>query len=425
MIRNILQLARPLAAGRSSQSLVGPAQEAREPLARIHSADSDLGHVSGAQVPADRQARDSKHINGGGRLFEEVFRRIPVGMAIIEPTSLRIVAANWALTRLLGLGEEHLLAQGFVQALADSDRQRLRQASPGGPWSASLIRNLSAWRLARRGGGEVRMEVAEESVSLQGVEHVLLYHPATAQKDEVLKELAAPDLGQGEYDAAENPFTFAALHDLKEPLLMIRGYVDLLKSAMEPATVPAREYLDAISKSQRQMQEIVLSLLDFYRFGSMAPAKEPLELQAVLDDALETVRLTMLDSGAQVSCGKLPTVLADRLQVRRLFVNLVGNALKFKAARPPRIHVEAVLDGVDWRVTVRDNGMGIRSSQLQRVFEPFHRIEGRPDVAGTGLGLSICKRIVAAHGGRIWIESSEGEGTSVHFTLPRTEVEST
>jgi light-regulated signal transduction histidine kinase (bacteriophytochrome) len=123
-------------------------------------------------------------------------------------------------------------------------------------------------------------------------------------------------------------------------------------------------------------------------------------------------------AGATITYDALPTIAADQMQLSQVFQHLLSNALKFKSAETPRIHVSAQRDGPEmWRFTVRDNGIGIAPEFHERVFGVFKRLHGK-DVPGTGIGLSICRKILDAHGGRIWLESQPGSGTTVCFTLP-------
>jgi len=133
------------------------------------------------------------------------------------------------------------------------------------------------------------------------------------------------------------------------------------------------------------------------------------------------VVLSTLDgdlAGVEVTSDRLPTVLADEDQMRQLFQNLVGNALKFRGSAAPRIHVGAADEGDHWHLWVRDNGIGIEAKDFQRIFVMFQRLHGGEELPGHGIGLAICRRIVARHGGRIWVESEPGRGSTFTFTLP-------
>jgi light-regulated signal transduction histidine kinase (bacteriophytochrome) len=133
---------------------------------------------------------------------------------------------------------------------------------------------------------------------------------------------------------------------------------------------------------------------------------------------MDNLRLAIRDSDAQVSHQALPQVLGDGSQLVRVLQNLIGNALKFRGEEAPRVHVEAAeADGM-WEFSVRDNGIGIASQNQERIFMMFQRLHNNQEYPGTGIGLAVCKRIVERHGGRIWVESEPGEGSTFRFTLP-------
>jgi light-regulated signal transduction histidine kinase (bacteriophytochrome) len=146
---------------------------------------------------------------------------------------------------------------------------------------------------------------------------------------------------------------------------------------------------------------------------------EPVNLGEVFAAAMANLRICVEESGAQVEAGGLPVVKGDPRQLTQLFQNLIGNAAKFrKPGEAPRVEVQAEREGDFWRVSVRDNGIGLDPRFSERVFTIFQRLHTREEYEGTGLGLAICKKIVERHGGRIWVESREGEGATFFFTLP-------
>jgi chemotaxis family two-component system sensor kinase Cph1 len=142
------------------------------------------------------------------------------------------------------------------------------------------------------------------------------------------------------------------------------------------------------------------------------------ELGRVLERALANLETAVEESGAEVSTDPLPTVTGDPVQLGQLFQNLVGNGVKFRGEAAPRVHVSAERAGGEWRLSVRDNGIGIEPEYVERIFVIFQRLHGRAEYPGTGIGLAICKKIVERHGGRIWVESVPGEGSTFYFTLP-------
>ncbi|MCA9248661.1 MAG: hypothetical protein KDA42_16160, partial [Planctomycetales bacterium] len=159
-------------------------------------------------------------------------------------------------------------------------------------------------------------------------------------------------------------------------------------------------------------------LLAYSRVNTHGQAFQPFDSQQAFDSVLANLHVAIEESGAEVTHGTLPTVAADPTQLMQLLQNLVGNAIKYCRGRIPRIHVEAIRENEHWSFSVADNGIGIEAKHLDRIFVIFQRLHGRSEFEGTGLGLAVCKRIVERHGGRIWAQSTPGEGSTFFFTIP-------
>jgi light-regulated signal transduction histidine kinase (bacteriophytochrome) len=166
------------------------------------------------------------------------------------------------------------------------------------------------------------------------------------------------------------------------------------------------------------MQRLIEDLLAFSRVGTRDAALVPTDVNDVVDRALRSLKLRIEETGASVTRDALPTVSADAGQLEQVFLNLIGNALKFRRAEPPHVHVAAQAKDGRWTFSVRDNGIGIDPQYFDRIFVLFKRLHDRSEYPGTGIGLAICKKIVEHHGGRIWVESEPGRGSTFSFTLP-------
>jgi light-regulated signal transduction histidine kinase (bacteriophytochrome) len=216
-------------------------------------------------------------------------------------------------------------------------------------------------------------------------------------------------------------FAYAASHDLQEPLRMISLYTQLLQEEYGGLLdETARSYVDfAVSGAQR-MERLLQDLMAYSRVsGGPADPVESSSAAVALDAALGNLEATVRKSGAQFHIGELPSVAAPSVHLVLLFQNLIGNALKYSGGRVPEVWIDAAPTERLWKFSVRDNGIGIEPQYAKQIFGIFKRLHGA-EYEGTGIGLAVCQRIVERMGGRIWLESTPGAGSTFFFTLPRT-----
>jgi light-regulated signal transduction histidine kinase (bacteriophytochrome) len=177
------------------------------------------------------------------------------------------------------------------------------------------------------------------------------------------------------------------------------------------------EFITHAVDGASRMQKLIDDLLAFSRVSTRGVQFQPVECASALDNALRNLTVSLRERQATVEREELPTVLGDLSQLSLLFQNLIGNALKFRGSEPPHIHISARREANTWVISVRDNGIGIEPQYYERIFVIFQRLHTRKEYPGTGMGLALCKRIVERHGGRIWVESELGKGTTFSFTL--------
>lgn len=213
-------------------------------------------------------------------------------------------------------------------------------------------------------------------------------------------------------------FVYVASHDLQEPLHLVSGYVQLLARRYKGALdEDADEFISFAVEGVNRMRSLIADLLAYSRIGSSRTEFVPVELEESLEHALENLQVVMQDTRTTVTHDPLPAVLGDDMQMVQLLQQLIDNAIKFHGNEPPRIHIGVKKLEEKWLFFVRDNGIGIDPQYTERVFVIFQRLHAADKYPGTGIGLAICRKIVERHGGRIWVDSEQGKGSTFYFTL--------
>lgn len=214
-------------------------------------------------------------------------------------------------------------------------------------------------------------------------------------------------------------FAYVASHDLREPIRSLNGFAKLLERKLEDfLDEDSQSYLDYIKQASSRMSTLVTGLLDHATIGKNKEI-ETVDLDLMMKAVEDDLNLQIDNSKAELSFSNMPVLQGYRTELRLLFQNLISNGIKFKAEnRTPIVRVSAMKEDQGWLFTVSDNGIGISGEYLDKIFAIFQRLHPKDEYQGTGIGLAHCKKIVELHQGEIWVESTEGEGSSFHFTIP-------
>jgi len=228
----------------------------------------------------------------------------------------------------------------------------------------------------------------------------------------------AEELARSNADLAE--FAAVVSHDLRQPLRMVSSYLGLIERRLE-GRLDADElkFLAFATNGAKRMDRMIIDLLEYSRIGRQSTPQENVSLDAVLADALQNLQVAIEDADARIFIDDtLPPVTGSQIELTRLFQNLIGNAVKYrKPGGVPKIEIGCRRHERDWLISIKDDGIGIAPENQERVFAIFRRLVTQDAYEGTGIGLAVCKKIVEHHGGRIWIESALGEGSTFFFTL--------
>jgi len=354
-------------------------------------------------------------------LYRQTFELATAGIAHVD-LSGRFMKVNRRLCEILGYGEQELIGRPVKEIshpedrnLTDSQRMRVRS---GEKHSVRFEK-----RYIRKSGAivwvDLSVALACDASGAPQYEIALFDDITERKKAEAALREAHEELKRS--NAELEQFAYVASHDLQEPLRMVSSYTQLLMRRYgDKLDGDAKDFTAFIVDGATRMKQLIEDLLAYSRVGTRDKNFKPVDAESSLKRALTNLRAAIQDSGATVTQDKLPTIPCDEVQLAQLFQNLIGNALKFrKPDVAPAVHVGAAEQGAEWEFTVRDNGIGIEPQYFERIFMVFQRLHDKGEYPGTGIGLAIVKKVVERHGGRIWVQSQPGAGTTFHFTMPK------
>lgn len=358
----------------------------------------------------------------------------PMPMAVVTGPGHLLFYVNLTFCVLTGKTKEELIGTPFAEAaptggeclalLGRVYRTGTAESHAGenGPAAHRFYWSYVMWPLLAADGSRagIMIQVTETTPFLlqtTGMNQALILssvrqHELTEDADRLNEKLqrANDDLKQ---------FAFAASHDLQEPLRMITNFSQLLiKSRRSQLDAQAEVWVGFIKDGTTHMQNLLADLLAYIETSAgQGETRGSVDLNKSFERVIHNLRSAIDESGAVVTSGDLPTVHGQETRFTQLFQNLIGNAIKYHGPAPPTVHVSAEQRKGEWLISVSDNGMGIEPEHHQIIFGVFKRLHGKA-IPGTGIGLAISQRVVERSGGRIWVESQVGVGTTFYFTLP-------
>ncbi|MBF0333578.1 MAG: PAS domain S-box protein [Alphaproteobacteria bacterium] len=362
------------------------------------------------------------------RLLAQVVEKCPVSVVVTDPCGT-LEYVNPRFLQVTGYSRDEVLGQNpRILASGETPREVYAEmwdtVNAGRSW-AGEFKN-------KKKSGEHYWESALVAPILD--DHDRVVHLIGIKEDVTAKRQAERSLAEAhvllESQAAElsrsnqelEQFAYVASHDLRQPLRMISSYLTLLERHMKGALDDeAKTFMGYVRGGAAKMDALILSLLEYSRIGRGDRPFAPVALAEVVSDSLLMLDSAVAEAGAEVKVADgLPEVSGDRVELVRLFQNLIGNAVKYRApGRAPVVTVDWTENGAEWLLSVADNGIGIPPAAFDRVFVIFQRLVSGDRYEGTGIGLAVCRKIAEHHGGRIWVESTEGQGSRFTVALPK------
>ena len=352
--------------------------------------------------------------------FRRLLENTPDAMVITDQAGT-IQLVNAQIERLFGYSREEMIGQSVELMVPERLRRQhvgYRTGYFGRPQARPMGANIELWG-RRKDGSEVPVEISLSPLETEDGTWATAAIRDISERKAAEQRLAdyAKDLERSNGELEQ--FAYVASHDLQAPLRSIVGFGQILRQDyLGRLDAEADTYIQFMVKSAAQMQSLIRDLLTYSRIGREGALGGPADCGEALAEVQLQLQSLIRERGAQITHDPLPVVACAPLELRQVLQNLIGNAIKFQTpGRQPLIHVAAVREGREWKISVRDNGIGIEPRYRERIFQMFQRLHTSEQYEGTGIGLAICRKIVQRCGGRLWAESEPGQGSTFCFTL--------
>jgi PAS domain S-box-containing protein len=353
--------------------------------------------------------------------YRGLLEAAPDAMVVVDQAG-EIVLLNLQAEKQFGYYRDELVGQQVKSIIPEGFAERL--IADGIRTSAEALTQQLATGIElsgrRKDGSEFPIEIMLSPLeNTEGILVTAAIRDITERKKTEEYMVKTADELKRSNDQLEQ-FAYVASHDLQEPLRMVASYTQLLaKRYQGRLDSDADEFIAYAVDGCNRMQGLIRDLLAYSRSGTTGKPFCEISVETALKEALANLRASIEESGAIVTHDPLPAVTTDKTQLVQVFQNLVGNAIKYRGAAVPLVHISFTKNGgKEWIFSVRDNGLGIAPEYFDRIFIIFQRLHGRQEFSGTGIGLAICKKIVERLGGRIWVKSQPEKGSTFSFSLP-------
>jgi PAS domain S-box-containing protein len=327
--------------------------------------------------------------------------------------------ASHSIERILGYGKDDLIGRNVFELVHPDDNADAMKIFATALQKPGIPLSLRVRFQHKNGTWRILEVIGENLLDNPAVRGIVVNSRDITEREHAAQELreTTEELARSNADLLQ--FAYAASHDLQAPLGVIEGFIRLLSSRYKnKLDEKAHEFIEYTIDGVTRMRQLIQDLLEYSKVGTKGIDLKPANFSTVVEKAVYNLKSAIEENDAMVTYEELPTIMADIPQMISLLQNLISNAIKFHGTEIPRVSISAARRGSEWVFSVKDNGIGIDPDSAERIFVVFQRLHTKEEYPGTGIGLAVCKRIVERHGGRIWVESQPGKGSTFFFTLP-------